>query len=75
MESVEVRVGVDADRYGSIDHWSDWQQVKESYDYTPGFSKQIAKTPAKMERSSLPEGYVFQFEVKISDTTENALPW
>ncbi|MCM2374902.1 hypothetical protein [Aporhodopirellula aestuarii] len=71
VERVEVRVGVDANKDGSIDHMTDWQHVKESYDYIPGFSMQVAKAPAMMDQSSLPEGYGFQFEVKISDSTEN----
>ncbi|MDF2378161.1 MAG: ThuA domain-containing protein [Verrucomicrobiales bacterium] len=71
VETVEARVGVDTDKDGEVDEWSDWQEVKESYDHTPGFSKQVARTPAKLELSELPEGYGFQFEVRISDSTEN----
>lgn len=72
VESVEARVGVDVDNDGSIDQWTDWQAVKESYDYIDGFAKQVAKTPAELDLSSLPKGYGFQFEMKITDTTENA---
>lgn len=71
VEKAEVRVGVDTDNDGKIDKWSDWQEPKETYDYIPGFSKQIKKTPASIDLNSLPEGYGFQFEVKLSDTTEN----
>lgn len=71
VDGVEVRVGVDTDKDGSVDQWTDWQEVKESYDYIPGFAKQVAKTPASMDLSELPEGYAFQFEVKLTDTTEN----
>ena len=70
-KALEARVGVDTDKDGEVDEWSDWQEVKESYDHTPGFSKQVARTPAKLELSELPEGYGFQFEVRISDSTEN----
>lgn len=45
--------------------------MKESYDYIPGFSKQFAKTPPGMELAELPEGYGFQIELKITDSTEN----
>jgi hypothetical protein len=72
VESVEVRVGVDTDNDGAIDQWTDWQPVKESYDYTPGFSKQVAKEPAALDLSELPAGHGFQFELKLTDTTENA---
>ncbi|MFK7910138.1 MAG: hypothetical protein AB8F34_05995 [Akkermansiaceae bacterium] len=71
VEKAEVRVGVDTDNDGKTDKWTDWQQVKESYDYIKGFSKQIKKTPASLDLSSLPEGYGFQFEIKLTDTTEN----
>jgi hypothetical protein len=71
VESVEVRVGVDTTNDGNVDQWSAWQKVSEQYDYIEGFSKQVAKTAAQMDLSGLPEGYGFQFEVKLSDTTEN----
>ena len=71
VESVEARVGVDTNKDGKIDKWTDWQAVQEKYDYTPGFAKQVKKIPAAMDISSLPEGYGFQFELKISDATEN----
>ena len=72
VETVEARVGVDVDNDARIDEWTGWQAVQEHYDYTPGFVKQIAKTPAQMDLSSLPDGYGFQFELRLSDTTENA---
>ncbi|MDF7799226.1 hypothetical protein P4E94_12960 [Pontiellaceae bacterium B12219] len=71
VETVEVRVGVDTSNDGKIDQWSDWQTVSEQYDYIEGFSRQVAKTAAQMDLSVLPEGYGFQFEVKMTDTTEN----
>lgn len=71
VESVEARVGVDTDNDGKADVYSDWTSVTEAYDYTPGFAKQVTKTPAAMDLSDLPEGYGFQFEVKVTDTTEN----
>ena len=71
VETVAVRVGVDTSDDGNIDHWSDWQKISEQYNYIEGFSKQIAKTEAQMDLSNLPKGYGFQFEVKLSDATEN----
>ena len=71
VETVEIRIGVDMTNDGKIDQWSEWQTISEQYDYIEGFSKQIAKVPAQMDLSQLPEGYGFQFEIKISDTTEN----
>jgi hypothetical protein len=71
VEKAEVRVGVDTDNDGKIDKWTDWEQVKEAYDYIPGFSKQVKRTPASLDLSSLPEGFGFQFEVKLTDVTKN----
>jgi hypothetical protein len=71
VEKVEARVGVDSDNDGKVDQWSEWQELKESYDYTPGFSKQIARTPAELDLSGLPAGFGFQIDVRLTDTTEN----
>ncbi|WP_435895179.1 hypothetical protein [Oceaniferula spumae] len=71
VEKVEARVGVDTDNDSKIDKWSDWSELKESYDYIPGFSKQIKRTPAQLDLAGLPEGFAFQIEMKITDTTEN----
>ena len=71
VESVEARVGVDTVNDGDIDQWTNWTDVKETYDYISGFSKQVRRIPAQMDVSSLPEGYGFQIELKMTDTTEN----
>jgi len=71
VEKVSARVGVDTDNDSKIDKWTDWDELKESYDYTPGRSKQVAKTPARLDLSALPDGFGFQIELKIEDTTEN----
>lgn len=71
VETVEVRMGLDTTSDGAIDRWSDWQQVTEQYDYIEGFAKQVEKIPASLDLAGLPEGYAFQFEVKVFDTTEN----
>jgi len=71
VEKVIARVGVDSTNDGMIDHWSDWQEVKETYDYTKGFAKQFEKTTASIDLTCLPDGYAFQFEFEITDTTRN----
>ena len=71
VDGVEARAGVDTDNDGKIDTWTDWQKVTESYDYIPGFSKQVKKTPAALDASGLPEGFGFSLEVKLTDETEN----
>ena len=68
-----VRVGVDTNNDGTADAWSDWQDVKEQYESIEGFSKQVKRIPASIDLSTLPEGYGFCFELRIEDTTANAL--
>jgi len=71
VESVEARAGVDTDGDGKIDTWTDWQEVKESYDYIEGFSKQIKRNPAELDLTGLPAAEGFGFELRIKDTTSN----
>ena len=71
VETVEARVGVDTSNDGKINEWTDWTEVKESYDYIHGFSKQIARTPAEMDLSDLPAGYGFGIQLRLTDSTEN----
>lgn len=71
VETVAARVGVDTDKDKKIDQWTEWQEVKEGYDYIPGFSKQVKRIPAELDLSGLPGGFGFQVEMKITDSTEN----
>ena len=71
VESVEVRAGIDTTNDGIADAWGPWQLVTESYGYTAGFAKQVQRIPATLDLSGSPEGFGFQFEVKLTDTTAN----
>lgn len=71
VETVRARVGVDTDNDAKVDKWTGWTELKESYDYIPGFSKQVAKTPAQLNLSDLPAGYGFQIQLRLTDSTEN----
>ncbi|MFW6114478.1 MAG: hypothetical protein ACOC7K_01930 [bacterium] len=71
VEQVEARVGIDTTKDSRIDTWSDWQEVKETYDYIQGFSKQVKSTPASLDLSNLPAGFGFCFEFRTKDTTKN----
>lgn len=71
VETVEARVGVDTDNDKKIDQWVDWTELKESYDYIKGFSKQIARAPAELDLSKLPAGFGFQIELRLTDSTGN----
>jgi hypothetical protein len=71
VERVEARAGVDTNNDGSVDYWTDWQVVTESYETIFGFAKQVARIPAQLDMSDLPAGFGFQVDLKITDTTEN----
>ena len=71
VETVEARAGADTDGDGKIDRWSGWQELRESYDYTPGFAKQVRRIPARMDLAALPAGHGFQAELRITDNTAN----
>ena len=71
VDGVEARVGVDTSGDGKIDQWTDWQEVKETYDHKPGFTRIVETTPASIDLKSLPAGYGFKYEFKMTDTTDN----
>ncbi|MFT4710157.1 MAG: hypothetical protein ACI8Q9_001285 [Planctomycetota bacterium] len=68
---VEARVGVDTNHDGHMNTWTDWTEVRETYEHIPGFSKQIKRTPAALDLSALPSGFGFRFEVRMEDSTAN----
>jgi hypothetical protein len=72
VDTVEARVGVDTDNDGKPDQWTDWQAVREKYDYIPGFSKQVARTPAAIDLAKLPAGYGACFEIRTKHTANSA---
>jgi len=71
VQRVQARVGVDTDNDGSIDQWTDWQDASEHYDYVEGFAKQIDVNPATIDTAALAAGFGYQFELRITDATEN----
>lgn len=72
IDGVEARVGVDLEGDGTIDRWSDWNRMHESYERIEGFSKQIKRIPASLDASALPAGKGFAFELKLQDVQGNA---
>ena len=65
VSMAKLRVGVDKDGDGKIDHWTKWQDTKETYSKIKGFSKQVDRKPAKVPFSDLPTGKGFQIEMKL----------
>ncbi|MEN8127894.1 MAG: hypothetical protein ABFR90_08850 [Planctomycetota bacterium] len=66
VDGVQARVGVDTDGNGTIDKWTEWQTVKETYTKKPGFARIVDVAPANLDLSDLPAGKGFQFEVRTS---------
>ena len=71
VPTVTARAGVDTDGDGKIDKWTDWQEVKESYDHKPGYARLVDTTAASLDLSKLPAGTGFKFEFKMNDSTKN----
>jgi len=71
VQKVEARVGVDTTGDGKLDTWTDWSDVKETYDYHPKLAKHVKKTPAKIDLSDVPAGHAFGFELRMIDATAN----
>lgn len=71
VDTVSARVGVDTTNDGKADQWTDWQEVRESYQGVDGFAKQVAITSAMLDLSKLPEGYGFQVEMRTKASGEN----
>ncbi|MCG8578668.1 MAG: DUF2961 domain-containing protein [Bacteroidales bacterium] len=73
VAGVEIRIGVDTSNDGRINVWSKWQEVKEQYDYIEGFAKQVKRSAAQPDLSGVPDGYGFQFEVRLSRSPQNKI--
>jgi hypothetical protein len=68
VDGVEARAGVDTDGDGTVDEWTAWQTVAESYDHNPEYIRVVDTQPAQLDLSGLAAGFGFQFEFKIDDT-------
>jgi len=65
VDAVEARAGVDTNSDGSVDEWTDWQRIKESYSQKPGFARIVDVDPAVLDTAALPEGKGFAVEFKV----------
>jgi len=74
VDGVEARAGVDEDGDGTIDEWTDWQAVKESYSQKPGFARIVDVAPAKVDTGKLPAGQGFAFEYRTSRLDNGVQP-
>lgn len=71
VDSVELRIGLDTSGDGTVDYWTDWQAVRESYAPVPGFAKQVQREAATADFSDLPAAVAYCFELRLEDTTAN----
>ena len=67
VDAVEARAGVDTDGDGTVDVWTDWQNVVEIYGRIDGFAKVYSVDEAMLDLSALPDGYGIQFEFSTAD--------
>jgi hypothetical protein len=67
-DGVEAQVGVDVNDDGTIDRWTPWQKISETYTRIPGFAKVFGVVPATRDLSDLPEGYAIQFRFRVRHT-------
>jgi len=74
VDGVEARAGVDEDGDGTIDEWTDWEGVKESYSQKPGFARIVDVAPAKVDTGKLPAGQGFAFEYRTSRLDNGVQP-
>jgi len=65
VEGVEARFGVDEDGDGTVDAWTEWKNVSESYSRKPGFARVVEAAPARIDLSALPAGYGFRFDFRL----------
>ncbi len=73
VDAVEARAGVDTNGDGTIDKWTDWQRVKETYSQKPGFARIVDVDPAALDTASLSEGFGFQFEFRTTDSSNDQI--
>lgn len=74
VDGVEARAGVDKDGDGTIDQWTKWQRVTESYSQKKGFARIVDVKPAQINLSPLPEGKGFGFEFKTTPLKNGVQP-
>jgi mono/diheme cytochrome c family protein len=74
VDGVEARAGVDKDGDGTIDEWTDWQAVKESYSQKSGFARIVDVAPARVGTDKLPAGQGFAFEYRTSRLDNGVQP-
>ena len=61
---IEAQAGVDTDGDGTADVWTEWQTVAEQYSRVSGFAKAVDLEEARMDLSSLPDGYGIAFRLR-----------
>ncbi|MDC1465007.1 hypothetical protein N8387_04895 [Polaribacter sp.] len=67
VDGVEIRAGVDTDNDGSIDKWTKFTKVKETYSQKAGYVKVIESLPAILNVSELAAGYAFKIEIRFNN--------
>lgn len=68
VDGVEVRAGIDSNKDGEIDQWTEFTRISETYSRKPGFLRVVESKPAHLDISSLNKGYAFKIEFRIHST-------
>jgi hypothetical protein len=68
IDGIEARAGVDTNNDGTIDQWTKFTKVKETYSQKEGFVRVIDASPATIDTSTLPSGYAFKLEFRSQKT-------
>jgi len=74
VDGVEARAGVDEDGDGSVDQWTGWQKISESYSQKPGFARIVEVDLASVDASDLPKGEGFAFEFRTKNLKSGVQP-
>ena len=67
------RLGVDVDDDGTVEQWTDWQELTETYQRKPGFARVIDVNPAAVSAHGLPITNTYVFEIESTGPNLDSL--
>ena len=67
------RLGVDVDEDGTVEQWTDWQELTEAHQRKPGFARVIDVKPATLSAQGLPDVETHIFEIESTGPSIDSL--